>query len=224
MFYTMYLTSKYHHSFIFFSQNSCGEWIGNHVTLVETKSSFRGCSVALSTSWRCQIPLLTRPRTDLCERRHWPDPHFEPRQSRTGWTCRVRVNNREYTCDTNYHTEEQARDKAAESAYMICRNFSVNDGMYPGQKQGQPGVVQGLPVAIGTGRRNNQRFASDYTSVYSSGSAGSSPRTSESDLDVPSRRSSANSPASKYTICNCRRAYVYQQSRCEHCIREHAWY
>lgn len=170
------------------------------------------------------ISLLTRRRTDLCERRHWPDPHFEPRQSRTGWTCRVRVNNREYTCDTNYHTEEQARDKAAESAYMICRNFSINDGMYPGQKQGQPGVVQGLPVAIGTGRRNNQRFASDYTSVYSNGSASSSPRTSESDLDVPSRRSSANSPASKYTICNCRRAYVYQQSRCEHCIREHAWY
>jgi len=165
--------------------------------------------------------------TNLCERRHWPDPSFEPRHSRHGWTCRVRVNNREYTCDTTYHSEEQARDKAAESAYMICRNFSVNDGMYPGQKQGQPGVVQGLPVAIGTGRRNNQRYTNDYSSLYSagSGSASSSPRTSESDLDMPSRRPSVVSPSSnRYTICNCRRAYVSQQTRCEYCVREGAWY
>lgn len=36
-------------------------------------------------------------------------------------------------------------------AYLICRNFSVNDGMYPaGHDHG--GVVQGVPVAIGTGR------------------------------------------------------------------------
>lgn len=163
--------------------------------------------------------------TNLCERRHWPDPHFEPHQSRNGWTCRVRVNNREYTCDTNYHSEEQARDKAAESAYMICRNFSINDGMYPGQKQGQPGVVQGLPVAIGTGRQSTQRYASVYSLLYSNGSASSSPRTSESDLEIPSgRRSSANSSASQYTICNCRRAYVSQQAKCELCVREGVWY
>lgn len=40
-------------------------------------------------------------------------------------------------------------------AYLICRNFSVNDGMYPaGHDHG--GVVQGIPVAIGTGRKGSQ--------------------------------------------------------------------
>jgi hypothetical protein len=36
-------------------------------------------------------------------------------------------------------------------AYLICRNFSVNDGMYPtGHDHG--GVIQGIPLPIGTGR------------------------------------------------------------------------
>lgn len=37
-------------------------------------------------------------------------------------------------------------------AYLICRNFSVNDGMYPaGHEHG--GAVQGMRVAIGAGRK-----------------------------------------------------------------------
>jgi hypothetical protein len=165
---------------------------------------------------------------DLCNRRRWADPLFETHQSRRGWTCRVRVNNREYTCDTAYASEELARDKAAESAYMICRNFSVNDGMYPGQKQGQAGVVQGLPVAIGTGRRS--RYKNDYesNSNYSGSSSGdSSPRTSDTELDTSSSRATASTnavSAGAATVCYCRRAYVSRHSRCEYCMREAGWY
>jgi hypothetical protein len=61
-------------------------------------------------------------------------------------------------------------------AYLICRNFSVNDGKYPaGTNHG--GVVQGIPVAIGTGRKSSRDDDTD-TSVSSSGgswSGGSSP-------------------------------------------------
>lgn len=54
-------------------------------------------------------------------------------------------------------------------AYLICRNFSVNDGMYPaGHDHG--GVVQGVPVAIGTGR--------DATSITSNGGGGGKGRYS----------------------------------------------
>lgn len=60
-------------------------------------------------------------------------------------------------------------------AYMICLNFSANDGMYPlGHKHG--GVIQGLPVAIGTGRRST--YADDASSGSRSG--GSSPGSYES--------------------------------------------
>lgn len=59
-------------------------------------------------------------------------------------------------------------------AYLICRNFSVNDGMYPtGHNRG--GVLQGMPVAIGTERRS--LYSEDLDSSTSSGSrsGGSSP-------------------------------------------------
>ncbi|CAF9921317.1 MAG: hypothetical protein GOMPHAMPRED_002291 [Gomphillus americanus] len=36
-------------------------------------------------------------------------------------------------------------------AYLICRNFSVNDGMYPAGHAAN-GTTQGLPVAIGRER------------------------------------------------------------------------
>jgi len=170
-------------------------------------------------------------RLDLCNRRRWADPLFETNNSRRGWTCRVRVNNREYTCDTAYQTEEIARDKAAESAYMICRNFSVNDGMYPGQRQGQAGVVQGLPVAIGAGRRGH-RHRNDYVapSSYSSGSSSgdSSPRTSDTELETSNRRTSstaaATTAATGATICYCQRGYISRHGRCEYCMREAGWY
>ncbi|TKA41018.1 hypothetical protein B0A54_07931 [Friedmanniomyces endolithicus] len=95
----------------------------------------------------------------VCTRRHWPPPLYETSRDphNAGWLCKVRVNNREYSTPTPYLHEFQAREGAATNAYMICRNFSHNDGMYPGQRPGQKdakgGAVQGLPAPIGTGRR-----------------------------------------------------------------------
>ncbi|KAK3210374.1 hypothetical protein GRF29_44g2516960 [Pseudopithomyces chartarum] len=134
--------------------------------------------------------------TGLCQRRHWPDPLFQTYRTRLGYGCTVRVNNREYSTDVEYETDELAKNAAATRAYMICRNFSVNDGMYPGQRPGQGGVVQGLPVAIGTGRRGTVS-SNEFDSSSSSG--GDSPRNSDYGLDQ-SRRSSKSSTSS---ISNC---------------------
>jgi hypothetical protein len=155
---------------------------------------------------------------------------------------RVRVNNREYTSDEAFATEKLACEKAAELAYYICYNFSVNDGMYPGQRAGQAGVTQGLPVAIGTGRgrtsgsskkhggrSSRHHHQQEYTgpSAYagSTVSRDSSPRTSDSDLEHPhmgSRRSSASSAGSAPSspVCMCGRGYVMKYSRCGYCLRE----
>lgn len=68
-------------------------------------------------------------------------------------------------------------------AYMICLNFSAHDGMYPvGHKH--DGMMQGLPVAIGTGRR------STYIDEGSSGShsGGSSPGSYESGRSISDGR------------------------------------
>jgi len=57
-----------------------------------------------------------------------------------------------------YKSEALARDGAAMKAFMICRNFSSNNGMLPGQRTSigaGGGVVQGLPVPIGAGRRSS---------------------------------------------------------------------
>lgn len=61
-------------------------------------------------------------------------------------------------------------------AYLICRNFSVNDGMYPaGHDHG--GVVQGVPVAIGKGRKSAREDEANISDGSSTGSwsGGSSP-------------------------------------------------
>lgn len=74
-------------------------------------------------------------------------------------------------------SEVLARESAAMRAYLICRNFSVNDGMYPsGHDHG--GIVQGVPVAIGTGRKSSRDDDTDTSGSCSSGgswSGGSSP-------------------------------------------------
>jgi hypothetical protein len=115
--------------------------------------------------------------SSLCRRREWPEPHYESYGSRSGFACVARVNNREYQTDTTYGSEMLARENAAMRAYLICRNFSVNDGMYPsGHNPGA--VLQGLPVAIGRERRSV--YTEDpETSTSSSGSrsGGSSPRS-----------------------------------------------
>jgi len=165
--------------------------------------------------------------TGLCQRRHWPDPLYETYRSHHGYSCTVRVNNREYTTDTYYESDELARNAAATRAYMICRNFSVNDGMYPGQRPNQGGVIQGLPVAIGTGRRSTygssggessgegyDSASSTYADAGSSG--GSSPRSSDAGLDSGSRRGSKGSSS----WCYCGRGNVRAYERCTSCLRE----
>lgn len=55
-------------------------------------------------------------------------------------------------------------------AYLICRNFSVNDGRYPaGHDHG--GVVQGVPVAIGTGRKCDHSASGSLSGDSSGGSS-----------------------------------------------------
>ncbi|ORY13099.1 hypothetical protein BCR34DRAFT_624033 [Clohesyomyces aquaticus] len=156
--------------------------------------------------------------TGLCNRRHWPDPLFETYRTRHGYGCTVRVNNREYSTDVEYESDELAKNAAATRAYMICRNFSVNDGMYPGQRPGQGGIIQGLPVAIGTGRRNTATSA-DYDSA-STTSGGTSPRSSDCGLDAEpkARRGSKATPSAP--SCYCGRSTVRAYERCTYCLRE----
>ena len=133
-------------------------------------------------------PGLTGVPTGLCRRRRWPDPLYEVYPVSSGYSCTARVNHREYQTDTVYESELLARENAAMRAYLICRNFSVADGMYPaGHRKG--GVVQGLPVAIGTGRHSTYETGSSSGSGgYASG--GSSPRSSDSGVDDGGRRTS----------------------------------
>ncbi|KAL4932696.1 uncharacterized protein BDV17DRAFT_170739 [Aspergillus undulatus] len=150
----------------------------------------------------------------LCRRRHWPEPLYESYASGSGsnstnasgsgtgpgYTCIVRVNNREYQTDAVCASESLARENAAMRAYLICRNFSVNDGKYPaGHDHG--GVVQGIPVAIGKGRRSRSRYPDDIglgsgdvssEGSYGSRSGGSSPESYESErLGMGMRRAIA---------------------------------
>jgi len=112
----------------------------------------------------------------LCRRRRWPEPLYESFGCPTGYTCVVRVNNREYQADGVCDTDTLARENAAMRAYLICRNFSINDGMYPtGHDHG--GIVQGIPVAIGTGRRSRYADDTDTSTSGGSRSGGSSPES-----------------------------------------------
>ncbi|OKL60263.1 hypothetical protein UA08_04796 [Talaromyces atroroseus] len=123
----------------------------------------------------------------LCKRRHWSEPNYDAFRSSTGYTCVVRVNNREYKADSICESEIMARENAAMRAYLICRNFSVNDGMYPaGHDHG--GVLQGIPVAIGTGR-------GDRTSRYSINNASSTDESDSTSISGDSR-SGGSSPES----------------------------
>lgn len=176
----------------------------------------------------------------LCHRRHWPKPDFSPFPTRSGgWQCTVRVNSREYSTDCDYETEELARNAAATRAYMICRSFSVNDGMMPGLKPGRGELGrQGLPVAIGANRQS-QTSSSSRTKgrerlsarsdisyemfgshddvgedqTWSSASGGDSPRSLDSGKSVMRNEDSL-------LLCYCRRAAVRGYGRCEFCLRE----
>jgi hypothetical protein len=118
---------------------------------------------------------------------------------------------------------------------MICRNFSSNDGYYPGQRPGQSspnGVVQGVPVPIGAGRRGNRR-SYDSNNSDTSGSEGNSPKSNTSGFDQqlrqvtqqvpqPSHRRTSHQIPDEY-ICLCQRAPVQQYGLCGWCIRDRRW-
>lgn len=151
----------------------------------------------------------------LCQRRHWPEPIFQSYRTRYGYGCTVRVNNREYSTDVDYESDDLAKNAAATRAYMICRNFSVNDGRCPSQGGG---VVQGLPVAIGTGRRDTCT-SQDYDSASNS-SGEVSPRNSDCGLDAMGRRTSKASVSTSVSNCYCGRGTVQAYERCTNCLRE----
>ena len=132
--------------------------------------------------------------TGLCHRRQWPEPLYDSYPTRAGVKCVVRVNNREYHTDGPFSTELLASENAAMRAYLICRNFSVNDGMYPQGHHQHGGPLQGMPVAIGRERRIVYRSDCDHDSSVSSGSrrGRSSPvsdRFPMSYMSGPTRRS-----------------------------------
>ena len=176
----------------------------------------------------------------VCTRRHWPEPLYETYSTGQGWFCKVRVNNREYSTDVPYRTEAQAREGAATNAYMICRNFSHNDGMYPGQRPGQrsaSGAVQGLPVAIGSGRKATRQTSTSIESQYESGSSdgissgGNSPKSLESGFEQQMQQVTQQMPRTMSRrphyvddyLCDCRRAPVYAYGRCGDCLRQNGW-
>lgn len=107
--------------------------------------------------------------------------------TRQGYTCVVRVNNREYQTNKGYPSEATAKEAAAVVAFNICRSFSVNDGMYP-HGFAHDNIVQGRAVPVGAGRSGRRTHttttAPDYrlrTESLSSGSrsGGSSPELSD---------------------------------------------
>ncbi|EMC98315.1 hypothetical protein BAUCODRAFT_121191 [Baudoinia panamericana UAMH 10762] len=179
----------------------------------------------------------------LCQRRQWPNPLYETFQTGQGYFgCKVRVNNREYSANDPYFSEAHAREGAAMKAYMICRNFSHNDGMYPGQRPGQRsanGPVQGLPVAIGTGRRSSRQACSavdvQYDSQSSSdatSSGGDSPKSPGGGfahqlhmVQAVPRASARQDKQLRHDAhtCYCRRGPVRAYGHCVSCLQEGNW-
>ncbi|KAL7274398.1 CAAX farnesyltransferase (FTase) subunit beta [Rhizina undulata] len=81
----------------------------------------------------------------LCRRRHWNDPLYDFRQYGNGFICIVRVNHREYQAEGIHETEGLAREAAAMRAYLMCRNFSVNEGMHSGSNNTATGPITVSP-------------------------------------------------------------------------------
>lgn len=130
---------------------------------------------------------LTYVLPGLCKRRQWPEPYYEVIRTRNGYSCVVRVNNREYQTSSIYSSDVTAKEGAAAIAYNICRSFSVNDGMYPAGFS-HDNVVQGRAVPVGAGRASRKSQAATAaadcrlrTESISSGSrsGGSSPDISD---------------------------------------------
>ena len=150
----------------------------------------------------------------LCSRRNWSEPVFMIQRTSAGYICTVHVNNREYKTESPCPTPDLAQDSAACEAYIVCRNFSVNDGMPPGQRANQVGVVQGLPVAIGSGRYGPNTMPSSYS--YGNRQ---SYRSSYSFSDSSSERRSSSGSSSSARICPCGYATYGAFDRCYACLR-----
>ena len=181
--------------------------------------------------------------SSVCHRRQWPEPHYEQLTTTHGHghLCKVRVNNREYQTDCPYQTPDLARDAAAMKAWMICRNFSHNDGMAPGQRPGGDGVpkgavVQGLPAPIGAGRRGTTSSSASASSTSTTGSRSGSDDGRSRDTSPRSLASPVLAPAVPPTAsrvrrgprvhefrCRCARGVVHSYGRCEWCLREAGW-
>ena len=65
-------------------------------------------------------------RIGLCRRRRWSDPHYECVKYNQGYSCSVRVNQRDYVTDAAFPTDALAREAAAQLAYQ----YSVNESQF----------------------------------------------------------------------------------------------
>ncbi len=81
-------------------------------------------------------------------------------RDRSGYTCLVLVNGREYQTDLSYESDSLAQENAAMRAFMVCRNFSVNGGMLA-----RNGIVQGLP-ATEAPRRTTKKSRHTHSSHH----------------------------------------------------------
>lgn len=164
----------------------------------------------LGRLWLMQAP------TGLCSRRSWPEPQYEYRQTRTGGYVGVaRVNNREYISETEADTPRMAMERAASQAYVICRNFSLNNGMYPDQRTSDAGLVQGLPAAIGSGRRVGRRVEGypEPSQMFDSRSTASDGSSGSSDM-----RSDYSSSPTRNGRCRCGQPVLKASDQCAFCF------
>lgn len=147
----------------------------------------------------------------LCQRRSWPEPSFECHRTYTGYTCTVRVNNRDFKTSSQHPTPEMAMDGAAMQAYMYCRDVSKNSA----QPRASGGTLQGTPAPVGTGRSKMSHAAVSRMSQASSNFDSRRFSSSDSGSD---RRSSVSSSAS-FGTCSCGTSPYRAFDRCEMCIR-----
>lgn len=127
----------------------------------------------------------------VCQRRDWPNPVYQVSRSRAGYTCVVRVNNREYQTPKQHQSKLLAKEAAATTAYSIVANFSANHAMHPaGFASG--GVIQGNPVPVGSGR--HARRSGSVSSYQSNASSNLATYGSRDESNSPGSRSGQSSP------------------------------
>lgn len=199
MLHTVYLAGTFHPSFQHLMVSGDGQTcVCNSLTLIpqirDRIHPHHDCTTACMLQGATEAVGCKRliVLAGLCQRRNWPDPIYQTTPSRSGYTCVVRVNHREYQTSKYYENETAAREAAALTAYTICRSFSVNDGMYPTGFD-HSGVVQGRAVPVGTGRRHHNVTAATAAYQYrgesdSSRSGGSSPDYSHEPRLIETRR------------------------------------